>query len=406
MTMTATRRILFVDDEPHLLGGLRRMLRHRRDWDCAFAESGPAALALFAEQPFDVVVTDMRMPGMDGARLLAEVQQHYPAAVRIVLSGQSDLEAVLRSVGPAHQHLSKPCDGDVLIEAIDRACTLRDRLTNPDLRRLLSGLGALPGMPQPYRQLVEELRADGPSIKRVADLVASDAAMGARILQVVNSAFRGVRQRVATPFEATQLLGLDTIRHLLLSASAFSQLGQAGPRRDDAESIWRHSLRVGVYANAIMHAEGAARDQCELATVVGMLHDIGLLIFEASMPDRYREVVARARIHGISISEAEVAAFGATHAEAGAYLLDAWGLPSDLVSAVAFHDRPSHYDLDVFGVATAVHVGAVIAREAGGGESLPCLALDEAHIGRVGVAGKVERWRTVCADAAEAAGAL
>ncbi len=70
MTALPSRRVIFVDDEPNLLGGLRRMLRGRRDWYCIFADSGPAALELFAEEPFDVVVTDMRMPGMDGAHLL------------------------------------------------------------------------------------------------------------------------------------------------------------------------------------------------------------------------------------------------------------------------------------------------------------------------------------------------
>ncbi len=269
----------------------------------------------------------------------------------------------MRSVGPAHQHLSKPCDADVLIDAIDRACALHDRLTNPDLRRILAGIGTLPSMPQPYRDLVEELHADEPSIRRVADIIGSDAAMVARVLQLVNSAFFGVRQRVSTPYEATQLLGLDTIRFLLLSAGAFSQLAQTEPQRARAESVWRHSLRVSVSANAIMYAEGANRDHRELATVVGMLHDIGLLIFETSMPERFREVQAQARAGGLSMSEAELAAFGATHAEAGAYLLDAWGLPNGLVAAVAFHGRPSHNGVAQFGVTTAVHAAVTLDDE-------------------------------------------
>jgi HD-like signal output (HDOD) protein len=398
----AARRVLFVDDEPHLLSGLRRMLRGRRDWECTFAENGAEALEQFSAQPFDVVVTDMRMPGMDGAQLLGEVQARFPDAVRIILSGQSDLEAVLRSVGPAHQHLSKPCDSDVLVEAIDRACVLRSRLLNPELQRVLSGLGALPSMPQPYRDLVDELHMAEPSIRRVADIVASDAAMVARILQLVNSAFFGVRQRVTTPFEATQLLGLDTIRRLLLSASAFSQLAQSQPQpqRARAESLWRHSLRVSVYANTVMGMESADREPRELATVVGMLHDIGLLIFETSMPDRFAEIVALAHAEHLTLAEAEMAAFGATHAEAGAYLLDTWGLPNDLVSAVAFHSQPSMYEVDRFGVVSAVHVGAVLAAETDPADILRCLRLDEAHLRRVGMADRLDPWRQSCADAA------
>ncbi len=396
----APRRVLFVDDEPHLLSGIRRMLRSRRDWDCSFAEGGAGALELFSAQPFDVIVTDMRMPGMDGAQLLREVQARFPEAVRIVLSGQSDLEAVLRSVGPAHQHLSKPCDSDVLIEAIDRACMLRDRLLHPELQRLLSGLGVLPSMPQPYRDLVEELHADEPSVRRVAEIVGSDPAMVARVLQLVNSAFFGVRQRVTTPFEATQLLGLDTIRNLLLSASAFSQLAQTDPQRARAESLWRHSLRVSVNANAIMRTESADREQRELATVVGMLHDIGLLIFERAMPDQFTQVMDRAQREDQTITEAEVSAFGATHAEAGAYLLDTWGLPNDLVAAVAFHGQPSQYDIGRFGVVTAVHVASAIAAEADPASAVPCVRLDSAHLERVGMTHRLDAWRQACADAA------
>jgi DNA-binding NtrC family response regulator len=101
--------ILFVDDEPNVLQGLQRMLRHMRaDWDMRFVDSGHAALDAMENERFDAVVTDMRMPGMDGAELLAEVRRRDSGVVRVILSGYSDAESVMRTVGPAHQFLAKP----------------------------------------------------------------------------------------------------------------------------------------------------------------------------------------------------------------------------------------------------------------------------------------------------------
>jgi len=104
------KRILFVDDEPNVLEGLQRMLRGmRHEWEMHFAESGQDALDRLSKQPFDVVISDMRMPGMDGAQLLTEVMRRYPQIVRIILSGYSDHENILKLVRPAHQYVACLC---------------------------------------------------------------------------------------------------------------------------------------------------------------------------------------------------------------------------------------------------------------------------------------------------------
>jgi YesN/AraC family two-component response regulator len=114
------RRVLFVDDDQYILDGLQNLLRKQRSrWDMCFALGGAAALELFAAAPFDVIVSDMRMPGMDGAELLAHVRERYPAARRIVLSGYAEPAAVQRALEVAHQFLSKPCRAPDLIDAID-----------------------------------------------------------------------------------------------------------------------------------------------------------------------------------------------------------------------------------------------------------------------------------------------
>jgi CheY-like chemotaxis protein len=115
-------RILFVDDEPRVLDGLRRMLRsRRREWSLHFAMSGDEALEQLAELPFDVIVSDMRMPRMDGATLLGIVQESFPSVIRIVLTGHTEPEGRAHALPVAHQFLTKPCDPFTLQAAIDRA---------------------------------------------------------------------------------------------------------------------------------------------------------------------------------------------------------------------------------------------------------------------------------------------
>ncbi|WP_050798772.1 response regulator [endosymbiont of Riftia pachyptila] len=116
------KHILFVDDEPNVLAGLRRSLRTQRaEWQMAFCDGARDALELIDQTHFDAVVTDMRMPGMDGGELLNRLAEKHPDTVRIVLSGHSDQETIMRSVGPAHQYLNKPCEVDVLKRVLARA---------------------------------------------------------------------------------------------------------------------------------------------------------------------------------------------------------------------------------------------------------------------------------------------
>lgn len=142
------KSILFVDDEPNILSGLKRMFRSlRQEIDLYFAESGQEALDLMAEHPVDVIVSDMRMPGMDGATLLALVQERFPHAIRIMLTGQADEESILRTVGVVHQFITKPSDPETLGKVLERACALQDLMKNEQLKSLVSSLGKLPSVP-------------------------------------------------------------------------------------------------------------------------------------------------------------------------------------------------------------------------------------------------------------------
>lgn len=352
------RKILFVDDEAKILEGLRRTLRPlRSQWEMAFATDGTAALETLSAYSFDAVVSDMRMPGMDGAQLLTEVRRRYPQTVRIILSGYSEQEMGLKAVGPVHQYLSKPCDSQAIEETVNRSCALRDLLGSEALQLLVSQLQTLPSLPELYAQLVEELRDPHAAIKKVGEIISQDLGMTAKILQVVNSAFFGVRRQISSPSEAVSLLGLDTVMTLVLTIQVFSQFKQDCLPKSFPAALWSHSMRVGVFARRVAQVEGRGPEMGKDAFTAGLLHDVGHLMLATNLPQQYAQMLALVGTSDLSQNEAEREVFGATHAEVGAYLLGLWGLPNAIVEAVAYHHHPEQCLAQGFAPLTAVHLG-------------------------------------------------
>lgn len=356
------KRIMFVDDDSTILQGLRRLLRRRRaEWDMVFVEDGETALETIGQSDFDVIVTDMRMPGMDGAQLLTAVREKHPQIARIILSGQSDKEASLKSVGPAHQFLSKPCDPDVLMTCVSRSLQLRDLLAHDKLQSLTSHIGSLPSLPNIYTEIVQALQSENASIHDIGKIVSKDIGMTAKILQLVNSSFFGLPRRITDPAQAAGLLGLETIGTLVLSVNVFSQFSEKTIRKFALNDLWSHSMAVGVNARAIADSlETADKKVAEDAFLAGILHDIGKLILASELPEEYGEALDLAKREEISPVCAEDRVFGTTHAEIGAYLLGLWGMPDAIIEAVAFHHYPEQSLGKTFGPLTAVHAANAI----------------------------------------------
>lgn len=395
------RNILFVDDEPNILEGLQRMLFPlQREWHMAFASSGQEALDLMKQEHFDVVVTDMRMPGMDGSELLDEVKKSYPDTVRFVLTGQSDTATVYRSVGDAHQFLMKPCKPNLLKECVDRAFAIRDLLQCDSLRAVVSQIGSLPPMPQAYAELCEKLRSPEVSAKEVGHIMERDLAMTAKVLHLVNSAFFGLRQQVSTASQAVSLLGFDTIKALVLMTGLFSHAEKTKlPSGFSFERLWQHSATVAAYAQAISLAEKAPKDSVNDAYTAGLLHDCGELVLAAACQEDYTHANDYAMVNGVRQSEAEKELLGCTHAEIGAYLFGIWGLPHPIVEAVAYHHRPADCVGAGFSPLTAVHVAdALVWATCDGDAGFPIPEVDLAYLSRIGMESRYETWATACAD--------
>ncbi|MFW6147706.1 MAG: HDOD domain-containing protein [Thermodesulfobacteriota bacterium] len=389
------RRILFVDDEPKILQGLRRMLRSmRHEWEMEFAESGPDALNMLDREAFDVVVSDMRMPGMDGSDLLTQIQRRFPSIVRIVLSGHSDQESILKSVRPAHQYLSKPCEPELLISTVKRSCALRDLLRQESLRRIVSQTESLPCLPSLYTELMEELRLSDGSIERVGEIIEKDIGMTAKLAQLVNSSFFGLPRHISNPSQAVILLGFDTVKSLVLTVGLFSQFDPSALSVLHVESIYNHSMKTGAIARQIAKSEHIADELIDNAFMAGLLHDIGKLVLAARLPEAYREVFELIRQGGISFPEAETEILGASHADVGAYLLGLWGLPEAVVGAVAFHHNPRNCPIATFNPLTAVYAANILESHNHASADIEDLKkeFDSEYIKRLGLNERIPAW--------------
>ena len=394
------KRILFVDDEPMILQGIQHSLRGMRaEWEVSLANSGAEALETMAQAPFDVVITDMRMPGMDGAQLLDVVKVRFPRTVRIILSGQSDRETILRSVGPSHQYLSKPCDLDELKQRLRRAFALRDMLNDTHLKEVIGRLKTVPSLPALYVAVTEALRSSDSSITDIGNLIAQEMGMSAKVLQLVNSAFFGLSNRVSSPRQAVLLIGIENLKALVLSVQVFSDLG--GHLTRELGFLWNHSMSTASFAKAIARVELSSSGVREDAFTAGLLHDVGRLVLASAFGAEYREVLKRAAEPGVLLASCEGDAFGCTHNGVGAYLLGLWGLTDSIVEAVAWHHQPVHAQPNSFSALIAVHAADYYDNQMHVHPfSNETSGMDEALLDQIGLQRQLPSWEKACRELA------
>lgn len=397
--------ILFVDDDAHVLEGLRRMLRTmRREWRMHFVADADGALRCLARQPIDVIVTDVRMPQVDGIDLLEQVRADHPDVARIILSGQTGKHDALRSTGVAHQFLAKPCEPEHLRAVVERTCQLRELLADDALRALVAGLDRLPSVPDLYTRLVAEMNSPDTSLERVAAIIEHDVSMSAKVLQLVNSAFFGLPRQVSSVRQSIVLLGTDVIRGLVLGNLAFEALGNAA-RGLDIGALWQHSLVVSQVARALATAGAAARGSSDDALQAGLLHDIGRIVIHMVDPAAAVQPATDGTTPDADLDRCtlETRQLGCDHARLGAYLMGLWGLPDPVVEGIACHHAPVIDGADGLAPALAVHVANALVHELLSGTHDPEARLDARILERPGAEQRVQQWRAIAERCLQAA---
>ncbi|MCC6158886.1 MAG: HDOD domain-containing protein [Deltaproteobacteria bacterium] len=394
-------RVLFVDDECNILEGLRHRLRTRRhQWDMIFVDNGPEALQILAQSPCTVIVSDMRMPGMDGAALLRRVQREFPAVSRIILTGYADESAMLRVLAVAHQCIAKPCDPGLLERVIERVCDLHALINDDALRHAVGKVTSLPSAPRIYGQLMSVLSDERASADDVSRLLQQDGSLCAKILHIVNSAYFRLVRPIVRVEEAVSYLGFNSIRQLALVAEVF------GTAKDVSE--WEGRYVAELQTHALLSAGIAAAmfspaEKKATAFVAALLHDIGKLALATELPDRARRIAGAAQVGRVSAHVAEKVLYGVTHADIGAFLLGLWQIPFPIIEAVAHHHAPARVTSDEFDVPVAVHIADALAhehQELSAEAVAPAPEMDSGLLDRLGVSTRLPEWRRMAGELA------
>jgi HD-like signal output (HDOD) protein len=389
------RNILFVDDDPIMRELFSTVLLNESNrWTVTTAESGEAALPLLDSTTFDIVVSDMRMDGMDGVALLREVKLRSPRTARIILSGVVDQKQIAESLRETHQFMPKPFRPAALKATLARISGLDAYLQDEKIRDVVAQLDTLPSFPSLYFEIMKELDTPDPSLERVAAIVAKDPGMTVKLLQIVNAASLGLARRFTNPIEAVQQLGIAAVQSLALSAHVFTCFENRQLKGFAITKLWDHGANTARIARRILEVERVDRTLAEDAYTAGMLHDIGKLMLANNLPEPFQRALNLTEQKSIRFLEAEQEIFGANHAGVGAYLLGLWGLPTTIVEAVAFHHQPSHSEAATLGPLTAVHVANVLAHEISPAKLAGCEPkFDLDYLGSLGLTNRLNAWR-------------
>jgi putative nucleotidyltransferase with HDIG domain len=388
------KRVLFVMAEPAALASLQSLLAPlSNEWELEFVAKEEEALAILAQSPVDVILSDVHLSGMGGLQLLAEVKNRAPHVIRIASSSCAHRATIVSALEVAHQFIPMPFTAEVLTSTIARGGALGARLTNESLRTLIAGIRTLPSLPHLYQELVAAMGSSTASADVATRIISQDMAMVSKLLQVVNSSFFGLRRTISSPAHAIALLGIDSVKALVLSVQVFAQFEGSKRAPIPLETMWKHGLITGTTARDIAKSQDIGSLGVERAFMAGLLHDIGLLILSTNFPEQYSEVLANLRHDRLSVCDAERAVFKASHEDVGAYLLGLWGVSDAIVEAVAFHHHPGERFQDGFSLLAAVHVANALeeASDSTTTSGIPT-PIDREYLTACGLAEQLPRW--------------
>jgi HD-like signal output (HDOD) protein len=386
-------RVLFLGPDPLWFGQIKGDVGCLQpDWLCLHAPDVGAMEGLDWRSA-NALVVEAKAPGT--REWLEQARQERPDLNCLIRCDFSEKPVLDKWKGMGYPMVASHNDTGSLASALIRNARLHEWKADPAIQRLLPSLRKLPATPKMFVQVTEELRSPDASLDVVADLIRKDPVMSAKMLQLVNSAFFSSGHEVTDTLDAAMILGTERIKSLILLAGIFSQYKDAQGISPSAEALQAHSIQVGIYSRAIVLSETKDAELAESAFTAGILHDMGKMILAGNLPAWYKEVPKLRASKQLTDHAAELEMFGANHANIGACLLAAWGLPLSILEAVAWHHEPERSGQKDFGLLAAVHAANAFAHEA---ESKPA-AIHNAFFERIGMPDCIERWRQVIQQA-------
>jgi len=254
------------------------------------------------------------------------------------------------------------------------------------IKQITQSIIGLPTLPTVITQMIGLIENPGTSAKEVSQLISTDQALTAKILKLANSAFYGFPRGISTVNQAVVVLGFETVKSLGLSISVLERFAvEEITSSFDRQKFWEHSISCGVAARLLAekfnyHLRGEAFS-------CGILHDVGKLILSQYFAEEFNQVLLMSEEEYIHISKAEERVLGVTHTDIGRWLAEKWNLPSSLISAIAFHHKPSNSSKNNSQLPSLIHLADLLCRREaigdGGGSSSP--SLDPSALRAIGI---------------------
>lgn len=336
--MPTQTSILLVHEEPLEGEAVREALRSASPGSqITVAESQSAALALLAAGKFDCVICQARTGPEESVNFLTEVWNRAPGSGRFVIAPSIDPETQIRCAFAAHHFLPTPLDLQAVSAALATLQTKDAILPNDRVQFLISRMRSLPSKPALYFDVLRELDSRDASARAVATLIEKDAGITSKLIQVVNSIFYGRAEATHETEEAVLFLGFEVTASIVLSLEAISRFEKVAAVHHLSEQVWAHSQTLAELSRRIAQGLGLTRRDCDRAYLAGLLHDLGKLVLAQNFSAECQTISKIVAAENRPPLEVEREVLGLTHADAGGYLLAVWGLPVEIVEAVAAH---------------------------------------------------------------------
>jgi len=333
-------KILLVDDEVSVLKALSRELM-MLDVDVEVFSSPLEALKYLETDRSDIIISDFLMPEMDGITFLSIVKDKYPSNLRILLSGQVDINKALVALysGIANDYIPKPWDKKNITDKIDLYSNIQKSLNNSEIIKYIENMGNLPSLPSTLYDVQMAVQKEIP-INKIAGIIEKDPVMTAKLIHVANSAFYGLKN-VKGVKQVLNFIGLNTVLDIILITSIMDGAKDSYVI-NEINQIARRSFLINK-AISVYSMIKKITDKDILSSSIGVVHDIGKIILVINDRDGYVKIKDTMKSNpGITFYQAEIllGRSAITHQEIGAYFLKLWNFSAKCVEITLFHNNP------------------------------------------------------------------
>lgn len=363
------------------------------NWCLSFCLSAEAAIDVCKNNKVDAVISDIDEANFSVLDFFADLKLLEPTILRVLFVDGSRVSKYKNSLGLINTFLIKQSSYKHLDNLLERSIVLHSILSSDEsMGNVLAS--KLPSVPSVYQKLLSIINDETAGMQDVAKLIAHDAAMTTKVLQIVNSSFFGLRRSITNATDATVMLGLETIKGFVLSQQVFKSFENLDIPLSLLEELWNHSLLTAYIARHIVKIENGSQEQIDAAFTAGILHDVGKLVMLEQLPSVYKQYAQAIVKDNQDSVKVEKMIFNTNHALMGAALLDHWGMPDLLIEAVAFHHKPVWYHNN-FSIVIAVHVADCLAHEFVDND-MDSLRMNPAALRTANVLLDTRHWREEC----------